>query len=197
MKRARNCEKIELLIEKSRFIAENFSVKDPSEVKERLKEQKIRYADATHVCHAFFCGPNRETAGCSDDREPSGTAGRPMLEVLKGNGITDILVTVVRYFGGTKLGTGGLVRAYSGAVKELLARLETEEAVDKEIIGMEMSYGDYEKVRQFAEKQKAALLSEQFAETVLMTVEVASAEADRFRSSVSEMTAARIRFSGD
>ena len=120
-----------------------------------------------------------------------------MLEVLKGSGITDILVTVVRYFGGTKLGTGGLVRAYSGAVKELLARLETEEAVDKEIIGMEMSYGDYEKVRQFAEKQKAALLSEQFAETVLMTVEVASAEADRFRSSVSEMTAARIRFSGD
>lgn len=197
MKRALNCLKIELIIEKSRFIAENFAVSDPVEVKEMIRQQRIRYPDATHVCHAFFCGPQRETAGCSDDREPSGTAGRPMLEVLRGSGITDILVTVVRYFGGIKLGTGGLVRAYSGAVKELLSGLETEEAVEKERIKMEISYSDYEKIRQFAEKQKAAVVSEEFAETVLMTVEIPSADAEPFRGSVSEMTAARIRFFGD
>lgn len=197
MKRALNCIKTELIIEKSRFIAENFAVSDPAEIKEIIRQQRIRYPDATHVCHAFFCGPHRETAGCSDDREPSGTAGRPMLEVLKGSGITDILVTVVRYFGGIKLGTGGLVRAYSGAVKELLAGLKTEEAVEKERIKMEISYSDYEKVKQFAEKQKAAVVSEQFAESVVFVVEVPSADAEQFRSSVSEMTAARVRFSGN
>lgn len=194
MKRARNRERIELVIEKSRFIAENFFIENPAEVKEIIKKQRERYPGVSHVCHAFFCGARRETAGCSDDREPSGTAGRPMLEVLKGSEITDILVTVVRYFGGTKLGTGGLVRAYSAAVKELLLHLETEEAVIKEKIAMGMTYADYEKVKQFIEKQKTTVLSEQFAETVTLVVEVPSAKTVLFRSSVSEMTAARIRF---
>ena len=123
MKRAVGSGQSETVVCKSKFLAENFLIDDPTQVKEIIRRQKERYPDATHVCHAFLCGPRREFAGCSDDHEPSGTAGRPMLEVLKGSGLTDILVTVVRWFGGTKLGTGGLVRAYSDAVKELCLQL--------------------------------------------------------------------------
>ena len=123
MKRAVGSGQSETVVCKSKFLAENFLIDNPAQVKEIIRRQKERYPDATHVCHAFLCGPRREFAGCSDDHEPSGTAGRPMLEVLKGSGLTDILVTVVRWFGGTKLGTGGLVRAYSDAVKELLTHI--------------------------------------------------------------------------
>lgn len=104
-------ETTETVIKNSRFISEAFIVTNQADARERLRQQKIRYSDATHVCHAFIVGPNAETSGMSDDGEPSGTAGRPMLDVIKGSGITNILVTVTRYFGGTLLGTGGLVHA--------------------------------------------------------------------------------------
>ena len=106
----------EIIIKGSRFISEVFSVSSQQEARDRLHEQKLRYSDATHVCHCFIAGLKAETCGMSDDGEPSGTAGRPMLDILKGSGITNILVTVTRYFGGTLLGTGGLVTAYGDSV---------------------------------------------------------------------------------
>ena len=117
-----------------------------------------------------------------------------MLEVLKGSGLTDILVTVVRWFGGTKLGTGGLVRAYSDAVKELLTHLETEELTEKAAVTFEVSYADYEKIRRFAEKNGGEWQKENFGETVGCSVVVPLAKAGEFRSGISELTAARVRF---
>ena len=116
----------EIIIKGSRFISEVFSVSSQQEARDRLHEQKLRYSDATHVCHCFIAGLKAETCGMSDDGEPSGTAGRPMLDILKGSGITNILVTVTRYFGGTLLETGGLVKAYGDSSYEenLLARTE-------------------------------------------------------------------------
>ncbi len=115
-----------LLVEKkSRFLAELFPAASPEEVKAILATQRERHADASHVVHAMVLGENAEVLGCSDDGEPSGTAGRPVLEVLRGSGISQVLLTVTRWFGGTKLGTGGLVHAYGDAAKGVLASAAT------------------------------------------------------------------------
>ena len=119
-----------LLVEKkSRFLAELFPASSPEEVKAILATQRERHADASHVVHAMVLGENAEVLGCSDDGEPSGTAGRPVLEVLRGSGISQVLLTVTRWFGGTKLGTGGLVHAYGDAAKGVLASAATRHRI--------------------------------------------------------------------
>ncbi|MDO4187634.1 MAG: YigZ family protein [Lachnospiraceae bacterium] len=103
---------------KSRFIAHIEPVTTEEDAVAFINAIKKQYFDARHNCSAFVIGDNSELTRCSDDGEPSGTAGRPMLEILLGEGITNVCCVVTRYFGGTLLGTGGLVRAYQGAVKE-------------------------------------------------------------------------------
>ena len=107
----------ELEIKKSRFLAEVFPVVSQTEARSLLKQQKEKYEDATHVVHGFVLGPAAEILGMSDDGEPAGTAGWPVLDVLKGRNCTNILLTVTRWFGGTLLGTGGLVKAYGDSAK--------------------------------------------------------------------------------
>jgi len=107
----------EIVEKKSRFIATIRCVESEEEAMTFIEETKKRYWDARHNCSAFVIGSRAELTRCSDDGEPSGTAGRPMLEVLLGEGIRNIAVVVTRYFGGVLLGTGGLVRAYTQAVK--------------------------------------------------------------------------------
>lgn len=111
----------EIVEKKSRFIATVKKVESESEAVAFIEEMKKKYWDARHNCSAFVIGRRAELTRCSDDGEPSGTAGRPMLEVLLGEGVRNVAVVVNRYFGGTLLGTGGLVRAYTQAVKEGLA----------------------------------------------------------------------------
>ena len=108
----------ELVEKKSRFIANVRPVESEAEAVAFIDEMKKKYWDARHNCSAFVIGTKAELTRCSDDGEPSGTAGRPMLEVLLGEGVRNVAVVVTRYFGGVLLGTGGLVRAYSSAVKE-------------------------------------------------------------------------------
>ncbi len=108
----------EIVEKKSRFIATIRKCETEEEAVAFIEEMKKKYWDARHNCSAFVIGSRGELSRCSDDGEPSGTAGRPMLEVLLGEGIRNIAVVVTRYFGGTLLGTGGLVRAYTQAVKE-------------------------------------------------------------------------------
>ena len=115
----------EIVEKKSRFIATIRKCETEEEAVAFIEEMKKKYWDARHNCSAFIIGSRGELTRCSDDGEPSGTAGRPMLEVLTGSGIRNIAVVVTRYFGGTLLGTGGLVRAYTQAVKEGLAHCET------------------------------------------------------------------------
>lgn len=112
---------VELVEKKSRFIATVRPAGTEEEAVSFIDEMKKKYWDASHNCSAFVIGKRAELTRCSDDGEPSGTAGRPMLEVLLGEGIRNIAVVVSRYFGGTLLGTGGLARAYGGAVKAGLA----------------------------------------------------------------------------
>ena len=107
-------------IKGSRFLSELLPCQTQAEAREILKEQKAKYSDATHVVHAFITGAGAEVKGMSDDGEPSGTAGRPVLDVLSGRGCTNLILTVTRWFGGTLLGTGGLVKAYSGGAKAVI-----------------------------------------------------------------------------
>lgn len=165
-----------LVIKNSRFIAEAFIVKSQAEAREKLHEQKVRYADATHVCHCFAVGKNAETCGMSDDGEPSGTAGRPMLDVLKGSGITDILITVTRYFGGTLLGTGGLVRAYGDSVKELLAVCKSEDLVEKVSFAFSSDYGIYESIKRIFSNYHISSLAEDYAAGVDVSGEIWESE---------------------
>jgi uncharacterized YigZ family protein len=126
-RRAR-CEEI---IHRSRFITTIASAASADEARAFIAEIRAEFAGATHNCYAFAPGPPGSTAqaGMSDDGEPAGTAGRPMLAVLLGSGIGDVAAVVTRYYGGIKLGTGGLARAYAGGVKSGLAALELVEKV--------------------------------------------------------------------
>lgn len=115
----------EVIEKKSRFIATVRRADTEREAVAFIDEMKKKYWDARHNCSAFVIGPRAELTRCSDDGEPGGTAGRPMLEVLLGEGVRNAAVVVTRYFGGTLLGTGGLVRAYTQAVKEGLKHCKT------------------------------------------------------------------------
>lgn len=114
---------------KSRFFAELFPISSETEAEERLASVRKRYYDARHHCYAYVLGRNCETQKQSDDGEPSQTAGLPILGVLKGEELRDALLVVTRYFGGTLLGTGGLVRAYTAAAKEAVRNAVLMEAV--------------------------------------------------------------------
>ncbi|UTC63501.1 YigZ family protein [Treponema sp. OMZ 787] len=137
----------ELSVKNSRFLSEIFPINSAAEARELLKSQKEKYEDARHVVHAFIAGENGEILGCSDDGEPSGTAGRPALAVLKGSGITNIMLTITRWFGGTLLGTGGLVKAYSDSAKLVLKEAETEDLIKKLIFRFECSYSEWENLK--------------------------------------------------
>ena len=118
------CDNInEIIINKSRFICLTYNVSSVNEVNKKINEAKNKFKDATHYCYAYIIGPN---AKMSDDGEPSGTAGVPILNVLQKENLQNVLCIVTRYFGGIKLGAGGLVRAYSKACKEGLLIKELE-----------------------------------------------------------------------
>ena len=153
--KGRSLETIE--IKKSRFISIAMYVSSAGEAKEIVKLTRKEYADSSHVVHAFLSGPAADIFGFSDDREPSGTAGRPVLEVIKGSGITNIIVLVVRYFGGTKLGTGGLVKAYTEAAQKVIKSLVVEELIDKVNFQINLPYDMYDQIVKILNKCSAEI----------------------------------------
>lgn len=167
----------EIIIKGSRFLSESFAITSQAEVRELIKAQKQKYADATHVCHAFISGKNAEVMGMSDDGEPGGTAGRPMLDVLKGREVTNILVTVTRWFGGTLLGTGGLVKAYGDGTKSVLEATEFEELIEKSAFLFECDYQQYQIVKKLFENYPFSEVSEDFGENITISGKI---HADKF-----------------
>ena len=139
----------ELNIKNSRFLAEVIPVKSQSEARSVLKSQKEKYKDASHVVHGFVLGTKGEILGMSDDGEPSGTGGRPVLDVVKGRHCTNILLTVTRWFGGTLLGTGGLVKAYGDSAKAVLDLAVFEPLIEKSPFNFSLPYDMYDQVKRF------------------------------------------------
>ena len=153
-----------------------------------IGEMKKKYWDASHNCSAFTIGRNHELTRCSDDGEPSGTAGRPMLDVVQGAGLRNVLVVVTRYFGGTLLGTGGLVRAYSQAVQEGLAN----SALIDEICGVrlliETDYNGIGKIQYLLGQRGIPILESEYTDQVKIRVLVPKTEVDRLCAEITEGT---------
>lgn len=174
----------------SRFIALAEPVETRADAESAIRARRQQHPDATHVVYAFAVGLERSVQhGMSDDGEPKGTAGRPVLEILRGSGITNCLVSIVRYFGGTKLGTGGLVRAYGTVARMCIARLPVEAYVSRETMRMSVAYRHTGAVERAMHNHDARVLSSDYAETVTITIEIPSREVDQFVADVVDRTA--------
>jgi len=158
---------IELTIINSRFIADAAPTPDVATAKAFIGEIRAAAPNASHHCFAYLVGYGASvTAGMSDDGEPAGTAGRPMLAVLRGADLGDVTVVVTRYFGGTLLGTGGLVRAYGDCVKAVLEALPRTERVELRGLLVRAGYADYAAIRRALEAHSATIEAEDFAADV-------------------------------
>ena len=163
----------EIVEKKSRFIANVFYIENVEEAEEKIKEIKKKYFDARHNCFAYrIATESKIVERFSDDGEPSGTAGAPMLTVLAGNNLANILVVVTRYFGGTLLGTGGLIRAYTLSVKSALEKTNFEEKVKGLKIELQISYQDFEKFKYYCTVKNIKICKIEYFEYIKTKIEL-------------------------
>jgi uncharacterized YigZ family protein len=176
-------------VSNSRFIASLDCVESMDEARAFLARIRAEFPDATHNVPAFVVGGARSrTEFCSDDGEPGGTAGRPLLAVLKGSGLGNVAVVVTRYFGGTLLGTGGLVKAYSEAGREVIARAGRARLETLELIEIVLPYRVFEPFKRMADEAGAELLFTDFAESVRARLELPAEMLDAFLSKLADLT---------
>lgn len=178
----------EIIEKKSRFIATVQIVHSEEEAIQFIERMKKKYWDATHNCSAYVIGERKELMRCSDDGEPQGTAGRPMLDVLLGEDVHDVAVVVTRYFGGTLLGTGGLVRAYSKAVQEGLAQsilIEQKYGVLLEVV---TDYNGIGKLQYLFGQEKMPIMESEYTDIVTLKVLVPKQQIGGIVKKITEVT---------
>ena len=189
--------KYEETIKGSRFLSELFPCDSQAGAREIVKKQKAKYADATHVVHAFVIGPGAEVMGMSDDGEPSGTAGRPALDVLRGRACTNTVLTITRWFGGTLLGTGGLVKAYGNGAKGVLAAADEaglfEDLVAKKSFTFTTDYSLYKLIKNNMEAFHISGLTEDFGTEITIQGEIHESEYQVFISKLLDISNGRIQ----
>lgn len=181
----------EMIEKKSRFIATVRLVENEQEALDFIEEMRKKYWNATHNCFAYVIGENREMIRCSDDGEPGGTAGKPMLDVLLGEGMYNTAVVVTRYFGGTLLGTGGLVRAYSKAVQEGLSQSDVIEKQYGAIIEIGTDYNGVGKIQYLIGERKIPTLNSEYTDKVKIQVILPISDVDKFCADLTESTNGR------
>jgi len=167
-------------------------VDSADQAKQELKTAWEAHPQASHIVYAFQVGKRGDIFGLSDDGEPHGTAGRPVLEVVKGSGISNLLIMVVRYFGGTKLGTGGLVKAYTLAAQELLAVLPTEELIQKRPFFISLPYPLYEPVHKLLRSHGAEIENEEFLTKISLSGNLPQPETDAAQQALLELSAGKL-----
>ncbi len=169
-------QKAELEVKRSQFIALAYRVANVAEAKAQLSSVKEAYPDARHHCYAFIAGAptDSQVYGYSDDGEPSGTAGKPIFSRLQHSGVGEILVVVVRYFGGTKLGTGGLARAYGDVTSQLFEQLQTEPYIAMDERRITVGFSREGDIRRAIEAAKGKVIAEVYNSEVTLTVLVPS-----------------------
>jgi uncharacterized YigZ family protein len=173
----------------SRFIATVAPAFSVDEARAFITRIKAEFPEASHNVPAFLVGFGTSViAHCHDDGEPSGTAGRPALAVLRGSGLGDVVVVVTRYFGGTKLGTGGLVRAYGDAVRAVLEVLPRAEKAAAHTVLIEAPYPLFERVRLAVEAHQGQMLNQEFAAQVSVTARFAVDQFPAFQAALKEMS---------
>ena len=181
----------EITEKKSRFIATVRPVSSEEEALAFLEETRKKYWDARHNCYAYSVGMNREYTRCSDDGEPSGTAGRPMLDVILGEDIYNVAVVVTRYFGGVLLGTGGLVRAYSKAVQEGFRESRIIEKKRGICLAVTTDYTGIGKIQYIAGERGIPVLDSEYTDKVVMKLLIPSEDVDSVQKAVTEGTNGR------
>lgn len=173
----------EIVEKKSKFIANVFYIESREEAEDIIKMQKKKYYDARHNCYAFrVLGEDGIIEKSSDDGEPSGTAGAPMLNILSKMEITNILVIVTRYFGGILLGTGGLVKAYSNSTKLALEKAEISMLEEGFVYKLELNYSDLENFKYFMKNNEIKILKEEYFENVKLSIFVPKNKIDCLNS---------------
>lgn len=183
----------EITEKKSRFIATVREVKSEEEAQAFIEEMKKKYWDARHNCSAYVIGEHRECTRCSDDGEPSQTAGRPMLDVLLGEELYNTAVVVTRYFGGVLLGTGGLVRAYSKAVQEGLANSCIIEKKHGILLSVETDYNGLGKVQYLAGERDIPIQEAEYTEKVVLKLLVPAGKIGEIEKAVTESTSGKAK----
>ena len=184
----------EHVVVNSRFIATLAPVFGIDEARAFLTRIREEFADASHNVAAYILGGgNTVTEYFSDDGEPSGTAGKPVLAVLRGSGLGDVAVVVTRYFGGTLLGTGGLVKAYTESTQLIVHAVERGRRVPVHVAMVAIPYNFLERVRLLISRQHGQILDEEFAGDITMTLQLPVDVLDQFQSELGELSAGRLK----
>ena len=176
----------ELVIRRSRFFTQCAHTPDPASARAFIEQIRRRHADATHNCWAYAAGAPGDTAqiGSSDDGEPHGTAGRPMLQIVLHSGIGELCVVVSRWFGGVKLGTGGLVRAYQDCVRENLASLAVRQRVPESSLCLTVGYAHLDALRRMLPTFEARLESEDYQADARLRLRLPAEHIDAFTAAL-------------
>jgi len=181
----------ELEIRKSRFIGHAIPVADRDAALIELRRLREAHPGATHVCWALLAGGQ---SGMSDDGEPSGTAGRPILEVLRHHDLDGVLAAVVRYYGGVKLGAGGLVRAYTDAIASALGQAHRIERIAQAELPVEIGYPDEARVRRWMEQNGVELVESGYGLSVRLLLRMPAAMREAARDTLRDLTQGRVSF---
>jgi uncharacterized YigZ family protein len=186
-----------LKVKGSLFIATAFPVKTKDEVETKLGETKKEFFDATHNCYAYKIGlPPAEITKSSDAAEPKGTAGKPILSAIQARNLTNVLIIVTRYFGGIKLGKGGLSRVYHQSALEVLNLCESVKKFPTSLVILNLSLGYYGKVNQIIEKFDAKVIEKSFPEgkEMKIRVEIRRCRLEEFKRKITDLTDGEVRF---
>lgn len=183
------CEaQAEIVEKKSRFIATLSHASSEAEALDFIKKIKKKYFDARHNCSAYIIGADKQILHSSDDGEPSGTAGKPMMSILAGNSLYNAVIVVTRYFGGTLLGTGGLVRAYSKAAEECIKNAKLLKMTYASQIKIEASYNDTGKLQYMFASDNITVLSSDYSDKVIFNLLVPAEKEESFIKAVTKAT---------
>lgn len=171
----------------SKFLSFAHPVSSVDEVKEWIKEYRKRFFDARHVCYAYVIGPDKAEFRANDDGEPSGTAGRPILGQINSNDLTNVLVVVIRYFGGILLGTGGLIVAYKEACADALGQAEIVERIVEETVFARFDYILTNEVMRVAKDTGARIANQTYGNDCMIELSVRKDEADILRAKLGKI----------
>lgn len=185
--------RVEYIVDNSRFIGTIGRADTVAEAKAFIQDVRNEMPDASHHVYAFIVGFGASvTEGMSDDGEPSGTSGPPSLAVLRGSGIGDVVLVTTRYFGGKKLGTGGLVHAYGQTAKDAVAALETELKVERITIGIEIPYSLFDRVKLMLPEYEALVDDEEFAGEITIIMRIPVEQLDPLSTALRELSAGQV-----
>ena len=173
---------------RSKFLAFAHHVETLDEVKALLEGYRKKYYDARHVCYAYMLGAERTDFRANDDGEPSSTAGKPILGQINSNELTDILIVVIRYYGGVNLGTGGLIVAYKTAAADAIAHSQIEERQVEEIVSYTFTYPMMNDVMRIVKEMNPRIISQTFDNTCELKMSIRKSESDQLRARLKKLS---------